>query len=89
MKKEEVINQLLDTIERQDDRLYKQTNVIVMLMTGISILLMTSIALQSHYELQIYGLRAQLSRTQKQLKRASEDRARQTKRIAELTGNGG
>lgn len=38
---------------------------------------------------QIYGLRAQLSRTQKQLKRASEDRARQTKRIAELTGNGG
>ncbi|HEN0543460.1 hypothetical protein STY07_10600 [Streptococcus agalactiae] len=89
MKKEEVINQLLDTIERQDDRLYKQTNVIVMLMTGISILLMTSIALQSHYEPQIYGLRAQLSRTQKQLKRASEDRARQTKRIAELTGNGG
>ncbi|WP_332058666.1 hypothetical protein [Streptococcus canis] len=48
-----------------------------------------SIALQSHYEPQIYGLRAQLVRTQKQLKRASEDRARQTKRIAELTGNGG
>ncbi|MDV6000683.1 hypothetical protein KB565_02385 [Streptococcus canis] len=42
-----------------------------------------------HYEPQIAGLRAQLSRTQKQLKRASEDRARQTKRIAELTGNGG
>ncbi|WP_260665213.1 MULTISPECIES: hypothetical protein [Streptococcus] len=48
-----------------------------------------SIALQNHYEPQITGLRAQLSRTQKQLKRASEDRARQTKRIAELTGNGG
>ncbi|WP_048327824.1 hypothetical protein [Streptococcus dysgalactiae] len=89
MTKEEVINQLLDTIERQDDRLYKQTNVIVMLITGISILLMTSIALQSHYEPQITGLRTQLVRTQKQLKRASEDRARQTKRIAELTGNGG
>ncbi|MEF9623940.1 hypothetical protein PJ262_02140 [Streptococcus dysgalactiae] len=89
MKKEEVINQLLDTIERQDDRLYKQTNVIVMLITGISILLMTSIALQSHYEPQINGLRAQLVRTQKQLKRASEQNQRQTKRIAELTGNGG
>ncbi|WP_420919737.1 hypothetical protein [Streptococcus canis] len=48
-----------------------------------------SIALQNHYEPQITGLRAQLSRTQKQLKRAIEDRARQTKRIAELTGNGG
>ncbi|WP_375708645.1 hypothetical protein PJ261_11385 [Streptococcus dysgalactiae] len=89
MKKEEVINQLLDTIERQDDRLYKQTNVIVMLITGISILLMTSIALQRHYEPQINGLRAQLSRTQKQLKRASEQNARQTKRIAEFNGNGG
>lgn len=42
-----------------------------------------------HYEQQINGLRTQLSRTQKQLKRASEDRARQAKRIAELTGNGG
>ncbi|OHX27742.1 hypothetical protein BKX95_03790 [Streptococcus iniae] len=52
------------------------------------------IALGSYYQKQYYlpqitGLRAQLSRTQKQLKRASEDRARQTKRIAELTGNGG
>ncbi|OCW99286.1 hypothetical protein BBG10_01650 [Streptococcus dysgalactiae subsp. equisimilis] len=44
---------------------------------------------QQYYEPQINGLRTQLSRTQKQLKRASEDRARQTKRIAELTGNGG
>ncbi|HFX4909005.1 hypothetical protein [Streptococcus canis] len=48
-----------------------------------------SIALQNHYEPQITGLQSQLRRTQKQLKRASEDRARQTKRIAELTGNGG
>lgn len=45
--------------------------------------------LQDHYKLQITELRTQLSRTQKQLKRASDDRARQTKRIAELTGNGG
>lgn len=44
---------------------------------------------QQYYEPQIEGLQRQLSRTQKQLKRASDDRARQTKRIAELTGNGG
>ncbi|MBY4835820.1 hypothetical protein K6W41_07825 [Streptococcus agalactiae] len=42
-----------------------------------------------HYEPQIAGLRAQLSRTQKQLKRASEQNQQQTTRIAELTGNGG
>lgn len=48
-----------------------------------------SIALQDHYESQINGLRTQLSRTQKQLKRASEQNQRQTKRIADLTNNGG
>ncbi|EHI68817.1 hypothetical protein ACVRY7_08300 [Streptococcus ictaluri] len=86
---EELINPLLDTIKRQEDKLYKQANVIVMLMTAVIMLLMISIALQNHYEQQITGLRSQLVRTQKQLKRASEDRDRQTKRIAELTGNGG
>ncbi|HEQ8878398.1 TPA: hypothetical protein ACKPWS_001377 [Streptococcus pyogenes] len=89
MTKEELINQLLDTITRQQDKLYKQANVIVILMTVVSILLMTSIALQNRYEPQIAGLRTQLSRTQKQLKRASEQNQRQTKRISELTGNGG
>lgn len=44
---------------------------------------------QQYYEPQIEGLQTQLSRTQKQLKRASEQNQRQTKRIAELTGNGG
>lgn len=47
------------------------------------------VSLKSHYEKQIYGLRTQLSRTQKQLKRASEQNQRQTKRIADLTNNGG
>ncbi|MBT1241282.1 hypothetical protein JZI52_01905 [Streptococcus equi subsp. equi] len=42
-----------------------------------------------HYEQQMTGLRMQLVNTQQQLKRASEDRARRTKRIADLTGNGG
>lgn len=44
---------------------------------------------QQYYEPQITGLRTQLSRTQKQLKRASEQNQRQTKRIADLTRNGG
>ncbi|HEP2316309.1 TPA: hypothetical protein VPH86_000451 [Streptococcus pyogenes] len=44
---------------------------------------------RQYYESQITGLRTQLSRIQKQLKRASEQNQRQTKWIAELTGNGG
>ncbi len=47
------------------------------------------VSLKSYYEPQITGLTQQLKRTQYQLKRASEGRARQTKRIAEMTGNGG
>lgn len=86
---DELIKPLLEEIEWKDDRLYMQSNVIAVLMTAVLMLLMISIALQSYYEPQIYGLRAQLSRTQKQLKRASEQNQRQTKRIAELTGNGG
>lgn len=86
---EELIKPLLEEIERKDDRLYMQSNVIAVLMTVAIMLLMISIALQNHYEQQITGLHTQLVRTQKQLKRASEDRARQTKRIAELTKNGG
>ncbi|QKG78702.1 hypothetical protein [Streptococcus canis] len=86
---EELIKPLLEEIERKDDRLYMQSNVIAVLMTAVLMLLMISIALQNHYEPQITGLQSQLRRTQKQLKRASEDRARQTKRIAELTKNGG
>ncbi|HGN5415931.1 hypothetical protein [Streptococcus dysgalactiae] len=88
-EEQELIKPLLEEIEQKDDRLYMQSNVIAVLITAVIMLLMISIALQNRYEPQITGLRTQLSRTQKQLKRASEDRARQTKRIAELTGNGG
>ncbi|MFI3887595.1 hypothetical protein [Streptococcus parauberis] len=38
---------------------------------------------------QIKGLTGQLDRTQYQLKKVSEESADKTKRIAELTGNGG
>ncbi|HEP2878405.1 TPA: hypothetical protein VCS87_001255 [Streptococcus pyogenes] len=88
-EEQELIKPLLEEIERKDDRLYMQSNVIAVLMTAVLMLLMISIALQNHYESQITGLRTQLSRTQKQLKRASEQNQRQTKRIAEMTGNGG
>lgn len=38
---------------------------------------------------QLDGLTRQLDRTQKQLKKVSEESAEKTDRIAELTGNGG
>ncbi|ASB97370.1 TPA: hypothetical protein SUY24_001966 [Streptococcus equi subsp. equi] len=42
-----------------------------------------------HYEQQMTDLRMQLVSTQQQLKQSREQNQRQTKRIAELTGNGG
>lgn len=86
---EELIKPLLEEIERKDDRLYMQSNVIAVLMTAVLMLLMISIALQNHYKPQIADLQSQLRRTQKQLNRASEQNQRQTKRIAKLTRNGG
>lgn len=41
------------------------------------------------YEPRIAGLHKQLTRTQYQLKKVSEESADKTARIAELTGNGG
>ncbi|CRU09558.1 hypothetical protein [Streptococcus equi] len=42
-----------------------------------------------YYEQQITDLRMQLVSTQQQLKQSREQNQRQTKRIANLTGNGG
>ncbi|HGI4596395.1 TPA: hypothetical protein ACJSVY_001112 [Streptococcus agalactiae] len=44
---------------------------------------------QQYYEPQITGLQQQLIRSQYRLKESSEQNQRQTKRIADLTGNGG
>lgn len=41
------------------------------------------------YEPRIAGLHKQLTRTQNQLKKVSEESADKTARISELTGNGG
>ena len=78
----------LEIIEQQEKRLHRQCMTIAFMSIMLCLVSVLSITLQNHYQPQITGLRTQLSRTQKQLKRASEDRARQTKRIAELTGNG-
>lgn len=86
---QELLDYLVDTMDEQRRTISKKNHIITFLAIMLIVVSGLGISLKSHYEPQINGLRAQLSRTQKQLKRASEDRARQTKRIAELTGNGG
>ncbi|XXH20265.1 hypothetical protein AB1I15_05745 [Streptococcus dysgalactiae subsp. equisimilis] len=89
MEEQEILDCLVDTMFQQEQKINKKNIIITFLSIMLIVVSGLGISLKSYYEPQIYGLRAQLSRTQKQLKRASEDRARQTKRIAELTGNGG
>ncbi|HER2997491.1 TPA: hypothetical protein VJ367_001047 [Streptococcus pyogenes] len=86
---QEILDYLVDTMDEQRRTISKKNHIITFLAIMLIVVSGLGISLKSYYEPQIYGLRAQLTRTQKQLKRASEDRARQTKRIAELTGNGG
>ncbi|MGX9843770.1 hypothetical protein ACR3IL_00555 [Streptococcus iniae] len=74
---------------KQNDKLHNQSIVIVVLTVAVSILLVTNIALYNYYKPQIDGLQQQLIRTQYRLKESSEQNERQTKRIAELTNNGG
>ncbi|HEP1658619.1 TPA: hypothetical protein VLM68_001382 [Streptococcus pyogenes] len=89
MEEQELLDYLVDTMDEQRRTINKKNIIITFLAIMLIVVSGLGISLKSHYEPQINGLRAQLSRTQKQLKRASEDRARQTKRIAELTHNGG
>lgn len=89
-----IVKKLIEKISDWCDDLTEHCLEYVVGLTFVYLLVCLGIALGSyyqkqHYEPQITGLQSQLRRTQKQLKRASEDRARQTKRIAELTGNGG
>lgn len=86
---QDLLDYLVDTMDEQRRTINKKNIIITFLAIMLIVVSGLGISLKSYYDPQINGLRAQLSRTQKQLKRASEDRARQTKRIAELTGNGG
>ncbi|EOZ4955660.1 hypothetical protein ACER2P_08070 [Streptococcus pyogenes] len=89
IEEQEILDCLVDTMFQQEQKISRRNHIITFLSILLIVVSGLGISLKNHYEPQINGLRAQLSRTQKQLKRASEDRARQTKRIAELTGNGG
>lgn len=86
---QELLDYLVDTMDEQRRTINKKNIIITFLAIMLIVVSGLGISLKNHYEPQINGLRAQLSRTQKQLKRASEQNQQQTKRIAELTGNGG
>ncbi|MEW6855068.1 hypothetical protein DIX90_08980 [Streptococcus iniae] len=86
---QELLDYLVDTMDEQQRKINKKNVIITFLAIMLIVVSGLGISLKNHYEPQINGLRAQLVRTQKQLKRASEQNERQTKRIAELTGNGG
>ncbi|EAO70784.1 conserved hypothetical protein [Streptococcus agalactiae 515] len=89
MTEQQMIDCLLYELAKKDKLNIRRNNIITFLSIVLMAISILNVALQDHYKLQITGLRTQLSRTQKQLKRASEQNQRQTKRIAELTGNGG
>ena len=89
MTEEQMIDCLLCELAKKDKAIEKKDIIIAVLKVMLCLVFVFGIALQNHHKPQINGLRTQLSRTQKQLKRAREQNQRQTKRIAELTGNGG
>lgn len=89
IEEQELLDCLVDTMFQQEQKISRRNHIITFLSILLIVVSGLGVSLKSHYEPQINGLRTQLSRTQKQLKKVSEDRARQTKRIAELTGNGG
>ncbi|MGV3082711.1 hypothetical protein [Streptococcus dysgalactiae] len=88
-EEQEILDCLVDTMFQQEQKISRRNIIIMFLSIMLIVVSGLGISLKSHYEPQINGLRTQLSRTQKQLKRAREQNQRQTKRIAELTGNGG
>ncbi|HEO7397951.1 TPA: hypothetical protein VBJ86_001703 [Streptococcus agalactiae] len=91
MTEQQMIDCLLYELAKKDKLNIRRNNIITFLSIVLMAISILNVALQDHYKSQITELRTQLSRTQKQLKRASEQNQnqRQTKRIADLTGNGG
>ncbi|MFU1594180.1 hypothetical protein [Streptococcus dysgalactiae] len=89
IEEQEILDCLVDTMFQQEQKISKRNIIITVLVIMLIVVSGLGISLKNYYEPQINGLRAQLSRTQKQLKRASEQNQRQTKRISELTRNGG
>lgn len=89
MTEQQMIDCLLYELAKKDKLNIRRNNIITFLSIVLMAISILNVALQDHYKPQIADLQSQLRRTQKQLKRASEQNQRQTKRIAELTGNGG
>nr|WP_249629770.1 hypothetical protein [Streptococcus uberis] len=90
-------------IEIKDRHIEKLENLVLVLIFIASISIGSVVAVNDHYKSQltelkselktknkqIDGLHQQLTRTQYQLKKVSEESADKTARIAELTRNGG
>lgn len=94
MTKEELLQNLRDNLNKIMNVLKSDWKgllffAIAMLGMMITVSYFTYRDAQQYYEPQITGLQQQLIRTQYRLKESSEQNQRQTKRIADLTGNGG
>lgn len=89
MTEQQMIDCLLYELAKKDKLNIRRNNIITFLSIVLMAISILNVALQDHYKLQITGLQQQLIRTQYRLKESSEQNQRQTKRIAELTGNGG
>lgn len=86
------MNPLLELAKKQEKQLYKGALLLIISYVVLAIFVMWNISLVNQIEVknkQIDGLHNQLTRTQYQLKKVSEESADKTDRIAELTGNGG
>lgn len=83
---ENVYEAIIEIKDRHIEKLEKWVFVLIFI-TSISI--GSVVAVNDHYQPQLDGLTKQLDRTQKQLKKVSEESADKTDRIAELTNNGG
>lgn len=86
------MNSLLELAKKQEKKLYKGALLLIISYVVLAIFVMWNISLVNQIEVknkQIDGLHKQLTRTQYQLKKAREQNVEQTRRIAELTGNGG
>lgn len=86
------MNSLLELAKKQEKQLYKGALLLIISYVVLAIFVMWNISLVNQIEVknkQIDGLHNQLTRTQYQLKRAKKQNVEQTKKISELTGNGG
>lgn len=78
-----------EIVEIRDRTIYKLQLLLMLTICFACIAVAVISATSYNTNKQLDGLTKQLTRTQKQLKKVSEESADKTARIAELTGNGG